>query len=176
MVILRITLLFNVPIFNCTNDMGLVRRAELKLYFITPLRVGVLQKQIKPPCSGLNSFNISKDQITQPQNRGIIRYDLLYPFLVVFWIIPQINDLRFYIYLGLIPLFSPRDFLVYSPTCIVCFAKLQPYTIQLTSNSMPLILRTFSERHEHKRKRSGLLVPTVWRIAGAISPSDRLSA
>ena len=50
--VLRIALPLDVPVLDSSNDMGLIGGTELKLDFIPPFAVEVLEKQIKAACPG----------------------------------------------------------------------------------------------------------------------------
>jgi len=82
-VVLGIALTFDVPVFNCSNDVRFVRRAELKLNFMAPLCVRVLQEKIQPPGTWMNPSRSLKTEISKAKNRRIVGNEVLNPPLVV---------------------------------------------------------------------------------------------
>jgi hypothetical protein len=59
MIVLWVSLAFNVPILNRANYVRFIRDAELELHFVSALRIGILQEQIKSAGPWVDSFAIA---------------------------------------------------------------------------------------------------------------------
>ena len=59
MLILRVALPLDVPIFDCADDVGFVRRAELDFDLVAPLRLGVLQQEVKTTRARLHALFVT---------------------------------------------------------------------------------------------------------------------
>jgi hypothetical protein len=57
--ILRVAFPFDVPVFYSADDMCLVSRSELQLHLVTPIGVRILEQEVQPSCSRLNSFPVA---------------------------------------------------------------------------------------------------------------------
>src|SRR5690348_2269691 len=79
MVVLRITLSFNVPIFECANDVTFVRIAQLDLDLVSAIRIGVLQEYVEPSGTRLNSLLVFEDYISKAKDRWIFGNSVLNP-------------------------------------------------------------------------------------------------
>ena len=65
--ILRITLPFDVPVLNCTNDVSFVRRPELNLDFIPTKRIRILTEEVESTRMGLDTFFVLEDEIAKSE-------------------------------------------------------------------------------------------------------------
>ncbi|MCH8855936.1 MAG: hypothetical protein IIA03_06800 [Proteobacteria bacterium] len=57
-VVLRVTLALDVPVFDCPNYVTLVTSTKLYFDFIPPSGIWILQQDIEPPSFGLWTFPV----------------------------------------------------------------------------------------------------------------------
>jgi hypothetical protein len=74
MLILWVSLAFDVPVLDRPNDVGLVRKSKLDFDFVAAIAFGLLQEQVQPTGARLDPFLIFQDQVAKTQDCRILGY------------------------------------------------------------------------------------------------------
>jgi hypothetical protein len=85
--ILRVSLAFDVPILDRPNDVGLVRKSKLNFNFVAAIAFGLLKEQVQPTGARLVPFFIFEDEVAKTQDCRILGYARLHPAFVQIWMV-----------------------------------------------------------------------------------------
>src|SRR5262249_44998910 len=90
--VLRISLSFQVPVLDGSNDMAFISAAQLHLDLVALNSIRILKKQVKPTSPCLSSLLVLEDEFSESQQRWIFRKSILDPTLIQFWVTLQGDD------------------------------------------------------------------------------------
>ena len=81
-IILRIPLTLDIPIFDGPDDMCFVRSPKLHFHFVTPTRFRVLEKKIESSSARLWPLLIFQNDISQAEYRWVFSDPVLHPAFI----------------------------------------------------------------------------------------------
>jgi hypothetical protein len=87
--VLRVTLPFDVPILDRPNDVTLISTSELDLNLVTLVCLRILQEQVEAPRMGLHSLLVLQQHIAEAKDLRVVRDPLLDPLLAELWMFLQ---------------------------------------------------------------------------------------
>src|SRR5262249_2706326 len=86
-VIFRISVSLQVPVFDSSKDMALIGRTELKLDLVSAIGFGVLEQKVRTPGRPLTTLPVANIQFTEAKDGWIVSNAFLHPLLIQLWMI-----------------------------------------------------------------------------------------